>query len=476
MKQGKNNFHITSSNHNIVLDTVAKMKHLIFIIPIVMFSCSKFVEIDPPKNTLTSETVFEEVATVESALASIYYKIREQGMISGNFGMSTLMGIYADELDYYGSNNNYLEMYNHNVTASNSILFNWWSHGYNLIYAANDIIKGLDKSKSIALQDRAHLKGQALFVRAYIHSLLVDLYGDIPYITTTDYTLNNVVPRTSVTGIYGNIINDLSEAIDLLRESDETMERVVPNQAAAKALLSRMYLYTENWKMAATTAKDLIDMFSLEMNIENVFLKQSTETIWQLKPDGISNRNTQEANQFIIRFIPGQSYSLTNRLMDAFETGDLRRLKWTGSTASNDGLTTLFYANKYKAIFNEPASIEYSIVFRLAEQYLIRAEANTHLGNISEATEDLNIIRNRAGLGNTLASTTNDLFNSILHERYVEFFTEHGHRWFDMKRLGLAENLLSPVKANWKVTNIIMPIPEFELEKNSNLKPQNLGY
>jgi len=112
----------------------------------------------------------------------------------------------------------------------------------------------------------------------------------------------------------------------------------------------------------------------------------------------------------------------------------------------------------------------------LAEQYLIRAEARTNLGNINGAQEDLNIIRNRAGLDNTTASTPSELLIAILKERYVELFTEHGHRWFDLKRMGFADDILSPIKEHWQTTDILLPIPETELQMNSNLKPQNSGY
>lgn len=477
MKLKKNNYNMTQSRRILFANAMGFIKYpfLCFLI-LVLTNCTDFVETDPPKNTLISETVFEDVSTVESALASIYFKIREQGMISGKFGLSALMGIYTDELDYYGSNTDYLELYNHNVTASNTILSSWWSDAYNLIYAANDIIKGLENSKTISLEDQAHLKGQALFVRAYMHSLLVNLYGEIPYITTTDYLQNNKVSRVPETDIYGHIIADLNEAISLLKPNDATGEHVVPNQAAAQALLARMYLYRENWEMAATTANALISSYSLELNVNDVFLKGSTETIWQLKPDGVADKNTYEANQFVIRFIPGQSYALSNRLLNAFEPGDLRRSNWTGSTTSSNGLTTLYYANKYKAIFSETASLEYSIIFRLAEQYLIRAEARAHLGDLPGAQEDLNVIRSRAGLGNTTATTTNELLEALLQERNVELFTEHGQRWFDIKRMGLANNVLSSLKANWQTTDVLLPIPETEIEVNPNLKPQNQGY
>ena len=451
------------------------MHSILFCLIIGLSSCTDFVEVDPPKNLLISETVFDNSVTVESALANIFYKMRKQGMVSGKFGLTTLMGIYCDELDYYGFDASYSELYHHNVTAPNTIVLSWWSNAYNLVYAANDIIAGVENSSALSTKESNRLKGQALFVRAYVHSLLVSILGEVPYITTTDYIANGSVSRSPSNIVFNDIISDLTNAVSLLENTEASGERVLPNQSAAKALLARMYLYTGNWELAEAISTELIDTHSLELDINSVFLKESPETLWQLKP-GDSPRNTHEANELIIRFIPGQQFALTNSLLTAFEPGDLRLPNWTGEITNTDGTITLHFAHKYKAIITETESLEYAIVFRLAEQYLIRAEARAQLGNLSAAQLDLNIIRNRAGLANTTANSMNDLMDAVLQERRVELFAEQGHRWFDLKRTGNAGTFLSAVKPNWKATHVLLPIPETELEVNPNLFPQNSGY
>lgn len=446
------------------------------LLAIGFIGCSDFVEIDPPKNILISETVFSDPATVESALANIFYKMREQGMVSGNSGLTTLMGIYSDELDYYGFDASYSELYHHNLIPSNTTILAWWSQAYTLIYSANDIIQGVGNSNVLGSDDKNRFIGQALFVRAYVHSLLVSLYGDIPYITDTDYLENNRVSRLPVEEVYENIINDLTESMVLMEGIEGVSnERVLPDEFTVKALLARMHLYMENWEMAAAMATELINVFSLEPDLGDVFLKESSETIWQLKP-GETPRNTYEANQLIIRFIPGQTYALTDELLATFENGDQRLLYWTDSISNSENTITLHFAHKYKALFSETESLEYSILFRLAEQYLLRAEARAQLGDLTGAREDLNVIRNRAGLGNTAANTTNGLMEAILQERRVEFFAEQGHRWFDLKRTSRVDEVLGNLKPNWKATDVLFPIPETELETNPNLLPQNEGY
>lgn len=447
-----------------------------FLAVIALSSCSNFVEVDSPKNLLISKTVYNDAATVESALANVYYQMREQGLVSGNYGMTTALGVYSDELDYYGFDSNQMQLFHHNVMASNQLISTWWVHAYHVIYCANDIILGVENSTALTLEDKQRFNGQALFIRAFVHSLLADLFGDIPYITTTDYLYNNTVGRMPLAKVQEMIVSDLNTSIELLDDLEfDSGEHVLPEQSAAKALLARRYLYTQQWTLAETTATDLIDAFQLEPDLANVFLKGSSETIWQFR-SGISPRNTQEANQLIIQIIPGQKYALTDNLLSEFEVGDLRFTTWTGSISDTNNTVTLFFSHKYKAVLSEMQSLEHSIIFRSAEQYLIRAEARAHIGDLLGAKEDINQIRNRAGLVNTSANTVTEILEAILHERRVELFAEHGQRWFDIKRTDSAKKVLEPIKPNWQPTDILFPIPETELELNPNLLPQNNGY
>src|SRR5690606_35892880 len=178
----------------------------------------------------------------------------------------------------------------------------------------------------------------------------------------------------------------------------------------------------------------------------------------------------------IIQMIPGQTFSFSDSFLESFEPGDLRRTHWVGAFTNDEGVT-LFYPFKYKETFNSTdASLEYSVVFRLAEQYLIRAEARTHLGTIAGAQSDLNMIRNRAGLSNTTAMTESDLLTAIWHERKMELFTELGQRWFDLKRTNRGAEVLSQMTPSWNDTDYLFPIPTAELELKPYLQPQNDGY
>ncbi|PTS87399.1 RagB/SusD family nutrient uptake outer membrane protein, partial [Flavobacterium sp. HMWF030] len=199
----------------------------------------------------------------------------------------------------------------------------------------------------------------------------------------------------------------------------------------------------------------------------------SKETIWQLQSVA-AGQNTKEASIFIFLAGPPTTIALNPLLINSFTIGDLRKTNWIKSVSK--GASTWYHAYKYKEQNTTAVSKEYSIVLRLAEQYLIRAEARAYQGDLIGAKEDLNKIRNRAGLAQTTASTKEEILNAILQERRWEFFTEHGHRFFDLKRFNKLDAELKSVKSGWNSNDSLFPIPQNELSTNPNLGPQNPGY
>jgi hypothetical protein len=185
--------------------------------------------------------------------------------------------------------------------------------------------------------------------------------------------------------------------------------------------------------------------------------------------------NTQDAAYFI----PGSttqipSYPLTNDLINAFEAGDNRMTSWTGNT--DIGGEIYYYPYKYKIPAGSPAS-EYHILFRLAEQYLIRAEARIQLGKITGAIQDLNRIRARTGLAPLSTSMTRDMATAALQqERRIELFAELGHRWLDLKRTNKVDAVIGTLKpSTWHSTAALWPVPQTQRSANPFLT-QNKGY
>ena len=450
----------------------------------VLPACKKFIEVPLPGTEVFPEDVYDSDITASGAVTGIYgYMINSNDWASGNTQSVTfLCALSADELENYSSEPVPREFYENAIKTNNTAIENaFWDPAYRYIYAANAVLEGLDRSPGVTAATKKQLQGEVLFIRAFCHFYLVNLFGAVPYLDSTAYEDNIVRSRMSVQTVYERIIKDLQAAQAKLSVEYARVERVRPNKWAATALLARAYLYAGKWKEAEAQATAIIEQsaaYQLD-SLNGVFLKNSKETIWQLMPNNSEAGNTWEGSNFILNAVPSTGESnaaiLSQQLLKAFENGDQRRRAWVDSIASADSSRLYYFPYKYK-IQNSTDLQEYSMVLRLAEQYLIRAEARAQQGKIDGARTDLDMIRQRAGLPATTANSRSVLLNAIAHERQVELFTEWGHRWFDLKRTGTADAILGTVKApGWQTTDALYPIPQNECAQNPELT-QNPGY
>lgn len=438
----------------------------------IFVGCENFVEIDPPRTDLIKSTVFANDVTANAAVVDMYYQQTESsGFASGgNNSITLLSSLSSDDLINGIAWDPAYQQFNDNaILPDNSLTLSVWSDLYKCIHKANAILEGLAASTQVSEGVKHQLQGEALFMRAFCYFYLVNLFGDVPQVLVTDYAISKSMPRTSVGTVYQQIIADLTQSISFLKDNYNISnnERVRPNKGAAKALLARVYLFTDDWANAELIATELIDntsTYSLA-TLDNIFLKNSTEAIWQLLPNIWKNSWDVETFNFY-------GHKLTPSMMNTFETGDNRKAAWVENGVSGP----YDYPVKYKDY--QGTGAEYSTVLRLAEAYLIRAEARTNQGKIlgpNSAESDLNAIRNRAGLPNTVANNETTMLAAIEHERRVEFFAEWGHRWLDLKRWKKANDVLQPMKqTNWQVSDVLYPIPEFQI-LNSKVT-QNPGY
>lgn len=458
----------------------SSLKHLAILVLglcICTSSCKKFVTVDPPRNQISGEKAFDNEASAFAVLTGIYSEmIRSNAQFSS--GYTTLFtGMAADELYYYSSNNNDEFTANQISQANHGLLaLSFWQPAYKYIYTANLILEKIRSSPALSQTVKNALEGEAKFLRAFCYFQLVNLFGDVPLVTSTDYRVNSNIPRTASNVIYQKIVEDLTDASGLLSTLYISTERARPNKWACKALLARVHLYSKDWLKAESNATDVIQsmQYSLLPNLNSVFLKNSNEAIWQLSPSN-SSWNTWEGSLILpASSTSSPTYLITSNLLQSFEAGDLRRTVWVNSRIF--GGVTLYFPQKYKVYGNGAPITEYYIVLRLAEQFLIRAEARAMMNNITGAQADLNIIRNRASLANTSANTQNSLLSSIAQERRVELFAEWGHRWYDLKRTNQADVVLGNLKpSTWQTTDKLWPIPVSELNANPQLT-QNPGY
>ncbi|RZK75827.1 MAG: RagB/SusD family nutrient uptake outer membrane protein [Pedobacter sp.] len=489
---------------------------LLTVLIVINTACKKLTDAGLPKNLLTAENTFGSDATAIAAITNIYATISGMNTPVDPFkGIGLRAGLSADELSFF---NNYpsstsgyddlLKYYQNSVTSFNATP---WVQLYSFVYNANVAINSLNSTTSITPQVKQQLLGEMKFTRAFMYFYLVNLYGDVPLTLSADYTVNQQIGRTPKTQVYQQIVQDLIEAQSLMSDGyvdatllASTTERVRPNKWAATALLARTYLYMGNYEQAELLATQVISNNSLYRlpALNEAFLKNSAETIWSTQPVGtLTQANTAEGRTFILTAsgpTTGNPVYLSRQQMAAFTAGDLRGTvgNWIGSVTVAG--TTYYYPTKYKIGSVSVATSEYSMMLRLGEQYLIRAEARARLGKVAAAAEDLNALRTRARAAQTTAipdplppiSTSlsqTEILSAVMQERQVELFTEWGHRWLDLRRAGTIDAVMSvvtPLKVTttstpntWNSAYALYPIPQTEIDRSPLLKgQQNPGY
>ncbi|GAA4339825.1 RagB/SusD family nutrient uptake outer membrane protein [Flaviaesturariibacter amylovorans] len=448
------------------------LTYIICMLSLAAASCKKFVEVPTPDDRIVSDDVFSSDAKASGAMTAVYGNlINGGGSFINGFG-TTSGGLSSDELQKFNPSAGEQEFLNNALTPTNTTLRTLWSSAYQSIYYANAILEGVRRSQALSAGVKGQLEGEARFVRALHYFYLVNYFGSVPLVTSTDYAVNSTLPRSEPAAVYQQIRADLIAARDLLPEAYVGSERIRPNRWTAVALLARTHLYNKEWTEAVAAASNIIGsgVYQLQVDPATVYLKTSREAIWQLSPNTGTLRETS-----LLRptgtTAPVPQYFLPSSAMATFEPGDLRRRKWVDSVTHQG--TRYYYPAKYRN--TTTAVTEYYTVFRLAEVYLIRAEARLNTGDLDGAAQDLNIVRTRAGLPNTLATTAPDLSTAIVAERRRELFAEMGHRWLDLKRWNLVSAVLSPIKTGWQATDTLYPVPNDELLSNNSLT-QNPGY
>ncbi len=443
-------------------------------ITIALHSCDDMVEARVPENQLEKWTVFENSQTAYAALSGLYADLQRNSPLAGN-KTGPFLGTYTDDLVSYSQNtaNATYDLYANQHIAANTNIYTIWSSAWQQIYLANSIIEAVERSASLENEDRDTITGEAMFARSLLYLYLVQLYGDIPYITSTDYMVNQSATKKSTTEILALIRIDAEKTSTLLKEEYRNTDRIYPNRKTTELILAKVAILQKRWQDAEILLHKVIDspLYKIESDVKKVFVKSGKHILWQVKPQKEGDP-TLEASTYYFNNAAPTTYSLSNDLINQFSSSDLRKVNWITPVIYNG--TTWYRSSKYKNL--SANNDEYSIVFRIEEAYLLMAEVLIYQGRMQESITFLNKTRQRAGLlglsGNYSAV---DLLQEVALEERREFFVEQGHRFFDLKKMGLLNTLII-TKPNWKAYHHLWPIPQRDLLLNQNLNPQNVGY
>jgi hypothetical protein len=443
-----------------------KLKYIsLILLSAAMSSCKKFLEVEP-RASISDEAPIVDRASTDAAVRGIYNASRSYYSVD----FQSIAYLSGDNVQWTGSQSQVQEFINHRVNPENSTITSVWNGIYVSINRANNVIEKVPAVADPVLTEtlKNQYLGEAYFLRALSYFDLVRIWGGVPLITTPTQGAsdNRGVARSSAADTYAQILKDLETAEPLLTE---TTDRYRATKKTVWALKARYYLYQKNWAKAEEFATKVI----------------SDQTAYQLlKP----------YNSF---FFPAAQKGTVESVFEFFySTNELNvhRGQWqpqenggTRQWAPNDALVALlnnpvtggtrstliardnqnrWYGNLY---YRSPAT-DPTYVLRIAELYLIRAEARIQQNNLLVGATDLDAVRLRANLAATTASNQADLLLAVENERRLEFAFE-AHRWFDLVRTGRAATVLNVTDPN----KLVLPIPVSQLLIDDALT-QNPGY
>jgi len=434
-------------------------------------SCKKYFLDAQPTQSISDKAVIVDSSTSLSALLGVYDGLQSSNYYGGD-GYAAAAFLSAGDGLWVGTLNYYNTFITHTYRADNTLLNNVWNDIYKTVNRANQVIdkvSGLD-AKLISSTARNQYTGEAYFIRALTFFDLARAWGNITLVTKPTSSAVDVkgIKQSNQQQVYTQVLADLGKADSLLTN---TLNRNRVTKRTVAAFLARVHLYRSEWEQAEASATLIIQDPGYQLIDWTTFInnKASQESIFELQfttADPSAHYGAWSSVSYRNQFCP--SPALYNLEQDPNTGGDRKLMIKNISTPA---ITNYFVQQLYWRTNGDNPTY----IFRLAEQYLIRAEAAAHLGNTTAALADLNIVRARAGLSPSTASAQDDVLSAIMHERQTELFCEWGSRWLDLKRTGTANAVLGTLKPGWKATDVLYPVPNPQLQVD-NLLTQNPGY
>lgn len=324
-----------------------------------------------------------------------------------------------------------------------------WEELYQRVNAMNIILTEIDQVSQEKEADRLaanRIKGEALFLRAQFYFALVNLYGPMYAPKSAESTLGVPIKltsyvehdnqkeaqfkRASVEVVYGQIVKDLKQSIAYLSHVKQAKKHRV-SDVVAQLLLSRVYLYMQNWEQAAALSREVIQTHGLLHaysgigEVDAVITVDNPEILFAQGPLNQQNAITARGGDFCI----------SNDLYSSYADDDYRKELYFRREAFTDSIAI---NRKFKQGL-QISAVSDLFLYRTAEAYLNQAEALAMLGKTNEAQALLNRFRSYR-MQNIPSESGNAeaLVHSIREERRKEFCLE-GHRWFDLRRYAVDE-------------------------------------
>lgn len=444
------------------------MKKLIYLFLIILITGCEVLDLEP-ESKISDKLAITDASSLETAVSGTYARLHHNDYYGLTF--QSLGYLPGDNVKWTGSYDYLSQFDTYSIRPDNSQLAPVFSGIYRTINCANQVIRAAETltDPQLTEQNRHQFMGEAYFIRALCYFDLSRLWGGVQIITEPTFSSldNTNIRRSTKEETRNQVLDDLNAAETLL---PEITNRNRATRKTVYALKARLYLYMQDWQNAEFFASKLITDNNYELiSPYNSFfannVKNTRESILELAysatdQNAHSNWWQPPSNSGRREWAPTDE--LVSLLVNPLTGGNRSTMIARTSPPGN-----LWYGNIY---YRNPRT-DPAFILRIAEMYLIRAEARAHMGRISEGLADLNAIRTRAGLALSSLTSENDLLLAIEKERRLEFAFEP-HRWFDLVRTGRAGDVLGVVDQNkW-----LMPIPLTEIQASEGVLDQNPGY
>ncbi len=440
--------------------------------------CREILE-PPPVDLLVDDLVLRGPDDMEPVRIGLYNALR-------SFGSCTIFAadFTPDYIQNNGTFTDFNELGNKNITPANTLVGTLWNNIYYTVYLANFIEENIDGVARVSQAEKERLLAEAKFCRAYAYFIAAHSFGDVPNVTTTDVETNRSISRAPQREILDRVLADYTAALTVLPlrwdADNATLNKQFATKNAVRAGLARYHLYEGNWAAAEQYADTIINsrLQSIDSSYVTVISTEfDSESIFELAYANSSSddpgTSTTGLNNILVgrrEVIPSNSY--VQEIINV--NAGTRRATIVFNPSNQQGRDNGWTVTKYGTPDQGNNNIT---VFRLAEMYLIRAEARAQQNRItgnSGALSDVNTLRIRAKAPLAAFSTQAAALNSIETERLYELSFE-GHRWFDLKRTGRLNAVMNAFSTRWHEKYNLWPIPQTEIQTNRQLV-QNTGY
>ncbi len=444
-------------------------------------ACTSYLDVSPTESIADNQTIVDQ-KSASTAVNGVYSALSNSGYYGTSFQSIGYLG--SGDIQWTGTQSQVQEFITHNVRADNATISTVWSSIYVTINRANHVLAKVPGVADPLLTQarRDQYLGEAYFLRALAYFDLARTFGGVPLITqpTLKATDNQGIARATQAETYAQVLRDLDAAEPLLPNpaTVQPTDRYRATRKTVWALKARLYLYQGNWAQAESYATRLVAdnaNYQLLAPFNSFFannVRGTAESVFEIFYNGTTEPNTHRGNWQPTSNGGTRQWAPNAGLVSVLTTAPNNTPNGRSTLIAAVGGTT-WYGNLY---YRNPGS-DPSYVFRIAELYLIRAEARAQQNNLAGALADLNAVRTRAGLANSPATTQPDILLAIENERRLEFALEP-HRWFDLARTGRATavfkdplNNAAPLPA----FRLLLPVPISQLQVDAALK-QNPGY